>query len=129
MRHSGRPVVELDGRRRGLACSALAGCLGHIGASSVGASTRWRERRRAAASAVGGVDPVAGGPDVPRTRSGPPGVVWPAVACAAEPGGQGGWAGMDFGLVGKAAGLFAVTNIDDLVVLAVFFGQTASRAG
>src|SRR4051794_29047310 len=36
---------------------------------------------------------------------------------------------MDFGLVDKAAGLFAVTNIDDLVVLAVFFGQTAGRAG
>ena len=36
---------------------------------------------------------------------------------------------MDVGLVGKAAGLFAVTNIDDLVVLAVFFGQTAGRAG
>jgi cadmium resistance protein CadD (predicted permease) len=36
---------------------------------------------------------------------------------------------MDVGLVGQAAGLFAVTNIDDLVVLAVFFGRTAGRAG
>src|SRR3954453_2250231 len=36
---------------------------------------------------------------------------------------------MDVGLIGQAAGLFAVTNIDDLVVLAGFFGQTAGRAG
>ena len=30
---------------------------------------------------------------------------------------------MDLGLIGKAAGMFAVTNVDDLVLLAVFFGQ------
>lgn len=35
--------------------------------------------------------------------------------------------GMRAGLIGQAAGLFAVTNIDDIVVLAVFFGQAASR--
>jgi cadmium resistance protein CadD (predicted permease) len=31
------------------------------------------------------------------------------------------------GLVGQAAGLFAVTNVDSLVLLALFFGQTSSR--
>src|SRR3954471_24586093 len=36
---------------------------------------------------------------------------------------------MDVGLIGQAAGLFAVTNIDDIVILAVFFGRTAGRAG
>lgn len=36
---------------------------------------------------------------------------------------------MNFALVGKATGLFTVTNIDDLVILTVFFGQTAGRAG
>jgi cadmium resistance protein CadD (predicted permease) len=35
---------------------------------------------------------------------------------------------MDVGLIGQAAGLFAVTNIDDIVILAVFFGRTVSRA-
>jgi cadmium resistance protein CadD (predicted permease) len=30
-------------------------------------------------------------------------------------------------LLGQAAGMFAVTNIDDLLVLAVFFGQTRGR--
>lgn len=32
---------------------------------------------------------------------------------------------MNFALIGKAIVMFAVTNIDDLVVLAVFFGQAA----
>ena len=31
---------------------------------------------------------------------------------------------MSLSLLGQAAGMFAVTNIDDLLVLAVFFGQT-----
>lgn len=36
---------------------------------------------------------------------------------------------MDWTLTGKAASIFAVTNIDDIVVLAVFFGQAGpSRA-
>ncbi|MEV6829366.1 cadmium resistance transporter [Amycolatopsis sp. NPDC051102] len=37
---------------------------------------------------------------------------------------------MDIGLLGRAAAMFAVTNVDDLVLLAVFFGQTpAGRRG
>jgi cadmium resistance protein CadD (predicted permease) len=33
---------------------------------------------------------------------------------------------MELGLVGQAVGLFAVTNVDDLVLLAVYFGQAAA---
>jgi cadmium resistance protein CadD (predicted permease) len=33
------------------------------------------------------------------------------------------------GLVGQAIGLFAVTNIDDIVMLALFFGQAIDRNG
>jgi cadmium resistance protein CadD (predicted permease) len=37
---------------------------------------------------------------------------------------------VDLGVVGQAAGMFAVTNIDGMLVLALFFGQTGSgRAG
>jgi cadmium resistance protein CadD (predicted permease) len=37
---------------------------------------------------------------------------------------------MVLGLVGQAAAMFAVTNLDDMVILAVFFGQFAGdRAG
>ena len=36
---------------------------------------------------------------------------------------------MSFGLIGQAVALFAVTNIDDIIVLAVFFGQTNDHAG
>ncbi|GHD23716.1 cadmium resistance transporter [Streptomyces galbus] len=36
---------------------------------------------------------------------------------------------MDLGIVGQAVGLFAVTNIDDIVVLALFFAQGAGRRG
>jgi cadmium resistance protein CadD (predicted permease) len=36
---------------------------------------------------------------------------------------------MSVGPIGQAVGLFAVTNIDDIVILAVFFGQDAGRAG
>lgn len=36
---------------------------------------------------------------------------------------------MSLALVGQAIALFALTNIDDIVVLAVFFGQTTSRSG
>ncbi len=36
---------------------------------------------------------------------------------------------MTLGLIGQAAAMFAVTNIDDLVLLAVFFGQAAGRRG
>ncbi|MEU4245990.1 cadmium resistance transporter [Amycolatopsis sp. NPDC026612] len=36
---------------------------------------------------------------------------------------------MDAGLLGRAAAMFAATNVDDLVLLAVFFGQAAGRRG
>lgn len=36
---------------------------------------------------------------------------------------------MNIALIGPAAGLFAVTNIDDIVILALFFGQTFGRNG
>ncbi|WP_410561987.1 cadmium resistance transporter [Amycolatopsis sp. cmx-4-61] len=36
---------------------------------------------------------------------------------------------MDAGLLGRAAAMFAVTNVDDLVLLAVFFGRAAGRPG
>ena len=34
---------------------------------------------------------------------------------------------MSIGLVAQAAGMFAVTNIDDILILALFFGQAGSR--
>ena len=34
---------------------------------------------------------------------------------------------MGLWLLGQAAGMFAVTNMDDLLVLAVFFGQTGGH--
>jgi cadmium resistance protein CadD (predicted permease) len=36
---------------------------------------------------------------------------------------------VDAGLLGRAAAMFAVTNVDDLVLLAVFFGRAAGRRG
>lgn len=38
---------------------------------------------------------------------------------------------MNLGLLGQAVGMFAVTNIDDILILALFFGQAAGegRAG
>ncbi|OLR92281.1 cadmium resistance transporter, partial [Actinokineospora bangkokensis] len=36
---------------------------------------------------------------------------------------------MDLGLVGRAVGVFAVTNVDDIVLLALFFGQAAGHRG
>jgi cadmium resistance protein CadD (predicted permease) len=36
---------------------------------------------------------------------------------------------VEFGLIGQAAGMFAVTNVDDLVLLALFFGRGAGRRG
>ncbi|SEP53347.1 cadmium resistance transporter [Amycolatopsis saalfeldensis] len=36
---------------------------------------------------------------------------------------------MNLGLVGQAVGMFVVTNIDDIVVLALFFGQAAGHRG
>ncbi|GAB3842578.1 cadmium resistance transporter [Dactylosporangium cerinum] len=36
---------------------------------------------------------------------------------------------MNLGIIGQAAGLFAVTNIDDLLVLALFFAQGAGHRG
>ncbi|MFF6835939.1 cadmium resistance transporter [Streptomyces sp. NPDC012438] len=36
---------------------------------------------------------------------------------------------MSFGIIGQAAGLFAVTNIDDILVLALFFAQGAGHKG
>ncbi|MFD0352626.1 cadmium resistance transporter [Streptomyces sp. NPDC127110] len=34
---------------------------------------------------------------------------------------------MDLGIIGQAAGLFAVTNIDDILILALFFAQGAGH--
>lgn len=34
---------------------------------------------------------------------------------------------MELAVVGKAIGMFALTNVDDIVVLTVFFGQAATR--
>jgi cadmium resistance protein CadD (predicted permease) len=36
---------------------------------------------------------------------------------------------MKLGIIGQAAGLFAVTNIDDIVVLALFFARASGRKG
>ncbi|MFF2523522.1 cadmium resistance transporter [Streptomyces liangshanensis] len=36
---------------------------------------------------------------------------------------------MDVGIVGQAAGLFAVTNIDDILILSLFFAQGAGHRG
>ncbi|MFI6457278.1 cadmium resistance transporter [Streptosporangium amethystogenes] len=36
---------------------------------------------------------------------------------------------MNAGIIGQAAGLFAVTNIDDILILALFFAQGAGRRG
>lgn len=36
---------------------------------------------------------------------------------------------MNLGPAGQAVGMFAVTNVDDIVVLAVLFGRTAGRRG
>jgi cadmium resistance protein CadD (predicted permease) len=36
---------------------------------------------------------------------------------------------VSIGLIGQAVGLFAVTNIDDIVILALFFGDATSRSG
>ncbi|MFI7005438.1 cadmium resistance transporter [Streptomyces sp. NPDC050145] len=36
---------------------------------------------------------------------------------------------MDLGIIGQAAGLFAVTNIDDILLLALFFAQGADHPG
>jgi cadmium resistance protein CadD (predicted permease) len=36
---------------------------------------------------------------------------------------------MNVGIVAEAAGLFAATNVDDIVVLSLFFGRSAGRDG
>ncbi|MFJ1967296.1 cadmium resistance transporter [Streptomyces sp. NPDC087903] len=36
---------------------------------------------------------------------------------------------MDLGIIGQAAGLFAVTNIDDILLLSLFFAQGAGHRG
>ncbi|MFF3058638.1 cadmium resistance transporter [Streptomyces sp. NPDC057909] len=36
---------------------------------------------------------------------------------------------MDLGIIGQAGGLFAVTNIDDILILALFFAQGAGHRG
>ncbi|MFC4004076.1 cadmium resistance transporter [Prauserella oleivorans] len=36
---------------------------------------------------------------------------------------------MDLGLIALAVGMFAATNVDDIVILAMFFGQTAGHRG
>ena len=49
----------------------------------------------------------------------------------ASPGAFGAMRGarVGSGLAGQAVGMFAVTNIDDLLVLTLFFGQAAGRQG
>ncbi|GLZ37359.1 cadmium resistance transporter [Actinokineospora sp. NBRC 105648] len=34
---------------------------------------------------------------------------------------------MELGLIGQSVGMFAATNVDDIVILALFFSQTTSR--
>jgi cadmium resistance protein CadD (predicted permease) len=36
---------------------------------------------------------------------------------------------VNLGVIGQAAGLFAVTNIDDILILALFFAQGAGHRG
>ncbi|MEV5125128.1 cadmium resistance transporter [Streptomyces decoyicus] len=36
---------------------------------------------------------------------------------------------MNLGIIGQAAGLFAVTNVDDILILALFFAQGAGHRG
>lgn len=36
---------------------------------------------------------------------------------------------LELGLVGQAVSMFAITNVDDIVILAVFFGQAAGQHG
>ncbi|MGW3462669.1 hypothetical protein ACWDE9_25040 [Streptomyces olivaceoviridis] len=36
---------------------------------------------------------------------------------------------MNLGIVGPAAGLFAVTNIDDILILSLFFAQGSGHPG
>ncbi|OXM55064.1 cadmium transporter [Amycolatopsis thailandensis] len=36
---------------------------------------------------------------------------------------------VNFGLIGQAAAMFAVTNVDDIVLLALFFGRASGRGG
>lgn len=36
---------------------------------------------------------------------------------------------MELGLIGPAVGMFAVTNVDDLLILALYFGQATDRRG
>ncbi|MFE5771540.1 cadmium resistance transporter [Streptomyces sp. NPDC056485] len=36
---------------------------------------------------------------------------------------------MDLGIIGQAVGLFAVTNVDDILILALFFAQGAGHPG
>jgi len=36
---------------------------------------------------------------------------------------------VDLGLLGQAVGMFAVTNVDDIVILALFFSQAAGHRG
>jgi cadmium resistance protein CadD (predicted permease) len=35
---------------------------------------------------------------------------------------------LDGGIVGQAAGMFAITNIDDILILSIFFGQAKGRS-
>ncbi|PKW15941.1 cadmium resistance transporter [Saccharopolyspora spinosa] len=36
---------------------------------------------------------------------------------------------MDLGLIGQASGMFAATNVDDILILALFFGQATGHRG
>jgi cadmium resistance protein CadD (predicted permease) len=36
---------------------------------------------------------------------------------------------VDLAVIGQAVGMFAVTNVDDIVVLTLFFGQAQNRVG
>ncbi len=57
---------------------------------------------------------MAGCPDAANHRTGGAGEAGP---------------GVNVGVAGQAAGLFAVTNVDDLLILALFFAQGAGRRG
>lgn len=46
-----------------------------------------------------------------------------------EARGQDEGHGVNLALVGQAVGMFVVTNVDDIVLLALFFGQAAGRRG
>src|SRR3954453_4669067 len=61
-----------------------------------------------------------------RVRTGTVGDAFPGVGLK-HPGAAPGGGLMNPGIIGPAVGLFAVTNIDDILVLALFFAQGAGQ--